>query len=66
MDFGNMPLDDGNLLLEQPTAAERLVEEPHMADLVRKIVGSKEVIHSLERYCLWIEDLQGRDGAGKP
>lgn len=55
MDFGNMPLDNGNLLLELGEVGP-FIEDDAARPFVRRIVGSKEVIHSLDRFCLWIED----------
>lgn len=60
MDFGNMPLDDGNLLLEAHEVAP-FIENEAAKRFVRRIVGSKEVIHSLDRFCLWIENDQLED-----
>ena len=57
MDFGNMPLDNGNLLLESHEVAP-FFEDDAAKCFVRRIVGSKEVIHSLDRFCLWIEHNQ--------
>lgn len=57
MDFGNMPLDDGNLLLDAGEVGPYL-DDIKAKPFVRRIVGSKEVIHSLDRFCLWIEDDQ--------
>ncbi|MFC0685456.1 class I SAM-dependent DNA methyltransferase [Novosphingobium clariflavum] len=55
MDFGNMPLDNGNLLIE-PAEIEDFQSDPVASTFVRPIVGSKEAIRSIDRYCLWIED----------
>lgn len=55
MDFGNMPLDEGNLLVEA-SEVDKFTSDDVARAFVRRIVGSREVIHSLDRYCLWIED----------
>src|SRR5438105_3122619 len=61
MSFGNMPVDDGNLLLlADELAALRLIGQQRDA-LVRRIYGSKEFIRGLVRYCLWIADDQLSD-----
>lgn len=56
MDLGNMPYDGGNLLLSGEDRSQ--LQLPHSVErrLVRKIVGSKEFISNLSRFCLWIED----------
>ena len=53
---GNFPYDFGHLILS-PQQREKLLEgSPEAAPFIRKFGGSKEVIHGLERYCLWIDD----------
>jgi len=56
MSFGNMPRDEGNLLLTSDEV-ERLGLTPEQeARFIRRIYGSAEFIRGLSRYCLWIED----------
>lgn len=55
---GNIPRDQGNLLLT-PTEARELIEfHPGADQLIKPILGSNEFINGLQRYCLWIEDDQ--------
>lgn len=57
---GNIPRDLGNFML---TAEERdflIQEHPEAVHLVRKILGSMEFINGIERYCLWIEDVDAK------
>ncbi|WP_224067416.1 class I SAM-dependent DNA methyltransferase [Vibrio penaeicida] len=56
MVFGSMPNDDGNLILSSEDKQTLLNTHPESAPLIRKLLGSKELINSLERYCLWITD----------
>ncbi len=56
MSFGNKPVDGGYLLLSADEVTElNLTPEEH-SRFIRRIYGSKEYIHGLCRYCLWIED----------
>lgn len=56
MSFGNKPVDGGYLLLSADEVIElNLTPEQH-SRFVRRIYGSKEFIHGLCRYCLWIEE----------
>jgi hypothetical protein len=53
--FGSMPNDGGALLF---TASEKdvfLREEPGARQFMRRLVGSKEFINGIERYCLWLK-----------
>lgn len=57
---GNMPYDNGNLLLT-PSEKEALVKAaPAAQRFIKRIVGSDEFINSIERFCIWIpnEDLE--------
>jgi len=53
MVFGNMPRDGGHLLL---THDEAVSLQP--TGIVRKYIGSQELIRGQLRYCMWIEDHQ--------
>ena len=56
MNFGNKPVDGGNLLLSA-TDVQNLGLTPDQArKFIRRIYGSAEFIRGLERYVLWIED----------
>ncbi|PZU43802.1 MAG: lactate dehydrogenase [Sphingomonas sp.] len=53
---GNIPRDQGNLLLEPDEAENLLIAYPEARSLIEPILGSKEFINGLLRYCLWIDD----------
>lgn len=53
--FGNMPIDGGNLIIEAPDY-EEFASDPDIEPYVKKLVGSKELLHNLPRYCLWLPD----------
>ncbi len=55
---GNIPRDQGNLLLSAEEKEELLHEFPEATPLVKPILGSKEFINGLQRYCLWVTDDQ--------
>ena len=56
MDFGNMANDDGLLILSSAEAHKLIGEYPQAKWLVRRLVGSQELIKGIERFCLWITD----------
>jgi hypothetical protein len=56
MSSGSMPRDDGNLILSRGEAERILNSNASAASLIRALVGSQELIHFRDRYCLWIED----------
>lgn len=55
---GNIPRDQGNLLLSTDEARTLLADYPEAKPLIQPIVGSAEFINGLQRYCLWISDDQ--------
>lgn len=57
---GNIPRDQGNLLLTSADVDALLDEYPQAKVLVKPILGSNEFINGLSRYCLWISDAQAK------
>jgi hypothetical protein len=57
MNFGNMPADGGELLFTTEEKNIFLEKEPNALKYFRKFVGSQEFIHKIDRWCLWLEDI---------
>lgn len=54
MAFGNMPADDGNLILNA-TERETLIRRyPTAESWVKPLIGAKQMLQGGERYCLWL------------
>ena len=51
---GNIALDDGNLQLSLDERTTLVHQFPQTEKLIRRVVGSRELINGLDRYCLWI------------
>jgi len=56
MSPGNFPYDFGHLILSTEEKIQLIKEAPRAAKYLRKFGGSQEVIHSKDRFCLWIAD----------
>lgn len=56
MDIGNIPRDEGNLILSPDEREELLEAYPTAEPFIRKFLGSKEVVRGIDRYCLWIPE----------
>ena len=56
MTLGNMPKDDGGLLLSMEEASGLGLTDEVRPRLLRRIFGSAELINGLARYALWIKD----------
>jgi hypothetical protein len=57
MHFGNMPADGGELLFTTEEKNNFLEKEPNAIDYFRKFVGSHEFINKIDRWCLWLQDI---------
>lgn len=53
VDFGSMPNDGGALLLDKAGMLEAS-RDPIAAKYIRSFVGSRELIHGTDRWCLWL------------
>lgn len=54
---GNKAADSGFLILNQNEYAKLVKEEPLAKKYIKKYIGSKELLHDIPRYCLWLVDL---------
>lgn len=52
--FGTMPVDNGNLLVEAEDYPE-VVADPIAARYLRPFVGADELLKAKKRWCLWLE-----------
>ncbi|MCA0425852.1 MAG: class I SAM-dependent DNA methyltransferase [Bacteroidetes bacterium] len=57
LDYGSMPNEGGNLLLNEEDKNELLKLEPEAKRFIRKFVMGEELINSIPRYCLWLENI---------
>ncbi|MDE5765469.1 MAG: methylase [Ruminococcus sp.] len=51
---GCQPTDGGNLIIEGSDYADFIKKEPKAKKYIKKLVGAKEYINNLNRYCLWL------------
>jgi len=56
MNFGSMPNDNGNLILNKSEKEELIEKNPQYTNIIKAFCGSKEFIRGEERYCLWITE----------
>lgn len=54
MVFGNMPNDNGNLLLDEAEKKKLIAEEPTVKKYIKRFLNAKEFLHNEPRYCLWL------------
>ncbi|MFS4483377.1 DNA methyltransferase [Hyunsoonleella sp. 2307UL5-6] len=51
---GNIPYDDGNLLLSLDEKKNLLKNEPELKNYIKKYGGSYEMLNNKWRYCFWL------------
>lgn len=56
MQKGNQPTDGGHLILTKIERDEVVAEYPEVNRLIKKLLGSREIINGDVRYCYWIAD----------
>jgi hypothetical protein len=61
MNFGNMPLDGGNLIIEDSEKEEFLRKEPNAKDYILPLVSAREYLNGKFRWCLWLENISPKE-----
>jgi hypothetical protein len=62
MNFGNMPLDGGNLLIESDDELQEILNtSPQLERFIKKFTGAEEFINGGERWCLWFVNATPRE-----
>jgi len=56
MIYGAMPNDGGGLILSPAEREEIIAEAPDAEEFIRPLVGTTELIESVERFCVWVEE----------
>ena len=62
---GSQPTDGGNLIVE-PADYESVMADPVAAKYVRPFRMGKELVRGLDRWCLWLVDMEPSDIAKSP
>lgn len=56
MNFGSMPNDNGNLILNEEEKQKLITQYPKAKSFIKNLVGADEFIKGNSRYCLWINE----------
>lgn len=57
---GNKPWDNGYLIVEEKDYAA-VTGDPHAAKYLRPLRGARELLHGLDRWCLWLVEANPED-----
>ena len=66
MNYGSMPIDDGNLILSSEEKDHLLRNDPLLKKFIRPYYGGREILHSTPRYCLWLVGITPADLRSHP
>jgi hypothetical protein len=67
MNFGNMPLEGGNLIISSDAERQALLKkQPSLARFIKRFTGGDEFINGGERWCLWFVDAQPNELRAMP
>jgi hypothetical protein len=66
MVYGNKPVDGGNLIINANEYEEFIATEPLSVKYIKRLIGAKEFLHNIPRYCLWLKDAEPSDIAKMP
>ncbi len=58
MNYGSMPIDEGNLILTDEEKEEALKNEPQIISAIQKYTGGDEFINNKKRWCLWLQNIE--------
>ncbi len=53
----NQPTDGGNLLINQNDYEKFVSQEPEAKKYIRRLIGAKEFLNNIPRYCLWLVNI---------
>jgi hypothetical protein len=65
MTQGSKPWDGGSLLVSKDQYPE-VASDPIAAEYLRKFIGATEMLHSIDRYCLWLKNAKPSDIRNSP
>lgn len=54
---GSKPADGGNLILSPEEREQIITKYPNNSNLIKRYIGAKDFLNNLERYCLWLKDV---------
>ena len=66
MIWGNKPTDGGHFLLTPTEKLDLLRKEPGASRFLRRYLGAEELLHDLERWCLWLAEIRPEDLSALP
>ena len=66
MNFGNMPLDGGNLLLSDEERKELIQNNKQINEYIKPLISAREFLNGGTKWCLWLENISPTDLKSMP
>lgn len=57
MNYGSFALDDGNYTISKAEHDELIKADSSISQFLRPFIGAQEMLHGIERYCVWLKDV---------
>ena len=57
MNYGSFALDNGNYTIDFAEHEELLRKDPSIEQFLRPFIGAQEMLHSKQRWCVWLKDM---------
>lgn len=64
--YGSKPVDAGNLVFDSKHGKDGFDMDPVANKYIRRFVGARELLHNIDRWCLWLKDLTPDDLRSSP
>ncbi len=58
MQWGNKPVDGGNLILNNEEKEDLLKKEPLAKKFIKRLISAKEFLNGIDRWCIWLVDIE--------
>jgi len=66
MSFGNMPLDGGNLIINDDALADFIESEPMAKKFILPLISAREFLNQKNRWCLWLGNITPKELKAMP
>ena len=57
INYGSFALDDGNYTIKEAEYNELIKIDPSIVDFLRPFIGAQEMLHSIPRWCVWLQGM---------
>jgi len=66
IEYGNMPIDDGNFLLSDDKKNKLVDGDLVLERFIRPFLGAKEFLHRGKKWCIWLDEAMPDEVLGTP